>query len=154
MRVVVLAELPRTRETLLLRLLGSGGRLAEALSDLEALPAGAWERTIATPILVHFGLTARDELQTNEEDNVSAEIRAWYEDYKRQQEEERNRARDEGRAEEAARNLLTVLRVRGVAVPDVARERILAEKDPARLERWLEKAAVATSVADVLDEPS
>lgn len=57
-----------------------------------------------------------------------------------------------GRTEEAARNLLTVLRVRGIAVPDAVRERILAQKDPERLERWLEKAAVASSVAAVLDE--
>jgi hypothetical protein len=58
-----------------------------------------------------------------------------------------------GRAEEAARAVLTVLRVRGIAVPDDIRERILAQKDPERLERWLEKAAVATSVTAVLDEP-
>ena len=50
--------------------------------------------------------------------------------------------------------MLTVLRVRGIAVPDAARERILAEKDPERLERWLEKAIVAASLAEVLDEPS
>jgi len=66
----------------------------------------------------------------------------------------RDQGRDEGRAEEAARNLLTVLRVRAIAVPDATRERILAEKDPARLERWHEKAIVAASIADVLDEPS
>jgi hypothetical protein len=60
----------------------------------------------------------------------------------------------EGRAEEAARAVLTVLRVRGLVVPDSARERILAQKDPERLERWLEKAAVASSVAAVLDEPN
>ena len=60
--------------------------------------------------------------------------------------------RAEGRAEEAARALLTVLRARGLAVPEAFRERILAEKDPERLERWLEKAAVAASVAAVLDE--
>jgi hypothetical protein len=58
-----------------------------------------------------------------------------------------------GRTEEAARALLMVLRARGVAVPDAVRERILAQKDPERLERWLEKAAVASSVAEVLDEP-
>lgn len=63
-------------------------------------------------------------------------------------------ARDEGRTEEAAHALLTVLRVRGIAVPDVARERILAEKDPTRLERWTERAAIAASIAEVLDEPS
>ena len=62
--------------------------------------------------------------------------------------------RDEGRVEEAVRSLLTVLRVRGIAVPDAARERILAQKDAARLERWHERAVVATSLAEVLDEPS
>jgi hypothetical protein len=50
--------------------------------------------------------------------------------------------------------VLTVLRVCGIVVPDATRERILAEKDLARLERWLEKAAVAASVADVADDPS
>jgi hypothetical protein len=53
-----------------------------------------------------------------------------------------------------ARDVLTVLRVRGIAVPEAARERILAQNDPARLEGWLEKAAIATSVADVVDELS
>jgi hypothetical protein len=60
----------------------------------------------------------------------------------------------QGRAHEAARNLLSVLRVRGIAVPDAVRERILAQADPERLERWLEKAVVATSASEVFDEPS
>jgi hypothetical protein len=60
----------------------------------------------------------------------------------------------QGRAEARAADVLTVLRVRGVAVPDAARERILAEKDPARLERWHERAILVLSVADVIDEPS
>ena len=38
--------------------------------------------------------------------------------------------------------------------PSAARERILAQKDPARLEYWLEKAVMATALAEVLDEPS
>ena len=66
----------------------------------------------------------------------------------------RTEGRAEGRTEEAARALLTVLRVRGLAVPDTVRERILAQKDPELLERWLEKAAVASSVAAVIDEPN
>jgi predicted transposase/invertase (TIGR01784 family) len=60
----------------------------------------------------------------------------------------------EGRVEEAARAVLTVLRVRGIEVPDAARERILAQTDPARLGHWLEKAAVAASVDEVIDEPT
>ena len=60
----------------------------------------------------------------------------------------------QGRAEEATRNLLTVLQVRGIAVPDTARERILAQKDPERVERWLEKAVTAASLGEVIDDPS
>jgi hypothetical protein len=60
----------------------------------------------------------------------------------------------EGRTEEAARAVLTVLRVRGLAVSDADRERVMAQKDPERLEHWLEKAAVATSVAAIFDEPN
>jgi hypothetical protein len=66
----------------------------------------------------------------------------------------RTEGRTEGRAEEAARNLLTVLRTRGFAVSDAVREHILAQRDPERLERWLEKAVVAASVAAVIDEPN
>jgi len=62
-------------------------------------------------------------------------------------------ARKEGRAEEAAQAVLTVLRVRGVDVPDAARDRVLTEKDPERLRRWLEKATVAASFDEVMDEP-
>ena len=69
-------------------------------------------------------------------------------------EEGRDEGRDEGRTETRASDVLTVFRVRGIAVPDAARERILAQKDPSLLERWLEKAIVAASVAEVLDEPS
>ena len=62
--------------------------------------------------------------------------------------------RDEGRVEEAARAVLTALRVRGITVPEATRERILAQKNPECLERWLERAIVAASLAEVLDEPS
>ena len=67
--------------------------------------------------------------------------------------EGRAEGRDEGRTEGTARALLTVLRARGIAVPDAVREHILAQKDPERLGRWLEKAIFATSVAAVIDEP-
>ncbi|MEO7329083.1 MAG: hypothetical protein ABI193_10920 [Minicystis sp.] len=59
-----------------------------------------------------------------------------------------------GRVEEAARSVLTALRIRGIAVSATDRDRILAEKDPAQLERWLERAILAVSVAEVLAEPN
>jgi len=57
----------------------------------------------------------------------------------------------EGRQEAQVRAVLTVLQARGIAVPDDARQRILSQKDPEQLARWLENAAIATSLAEVLD---
>lgn len=57
----------------------------------------------------------------------------------------------QGRAEEAGRAVLTALRVRGIVVAAADRDRILAEKDPTRLERWLERAILATSIGEVLN---
>ena len=53
-----------------------------------------------------------------------------------------------------ASEILTVLRARGIAVTDEAWQRIQSQQDPTTLERWLEKAVVATSIEDVLDDPS
>jgi hypothetical protein len=61
-------------------------------------------------------------------------------------------ARVEGRTEARADAVLAVLRVRGIAVPAAVRKRILAEKDLQRLERWLEKAILATSIEEVIDD--
>lgn len=54
-------------------------------------------------------------------------------------------AKETGRTEGTARAVLTTLRVRGLPVSAAAHARIVAEKDPAVLERWLERAIVATS---------
>ena len=59
-----------------------------------------------------------------------------------------------GRIEMAAENVLDVLRVRGIAVPDAARKRILAQKDPKQLKRWHQKAVVVTSVDDLFKRRS
>jgi len=61
---------------------------------------------------------------------------------------------EEELARQVVRSLLIVFRARGIAVPDSVRERILAEKNLERLRRWLEKAVVAPSIAEVFDEPS
>lgn len=63
-------------------------------------------------------------------------------------------ARIEGQVERGVHDVLTVLRVRGIAVPEAVRRRIVKEKDLARLERWHERAILATSAAEVVDEPS
>jgi len=124
----------------------------------------AHERTVAEESLVELQqrLEKKRRRTHEEEEFVMGMQGTWKEARKLGRDEGRAEGRDEartegrneGRTEEAARAVLTVLRVRGIAVPDAARERILAEKDPARLERWHERAILAASVAEVIDEPS
>ena len=149
LRVVVLAELHRTRETLLLRLLGPRRLLREALADLTVLPGDAWEKTLATPLLVHFRL-GNNEHATSQEDDMSAEIRAWFEDYEKKL---RTEAITEGRREGERSLLLRQLHARFGELPEVTVARIEAA-DSADLERWGERVLGAQTLAEVIDDPS
>jgi hypothetical protein len=142
--IVVADQLPRDRSTILVRIMAAGTVLPHAIADLAALPADAHERTVAEQILVHLHhALGKKPSRTPEEEEFIVRMQSTWE-----------KAREKGRTEANARAVLAVLRVRGIAVPDTARERILAEKDPERLERWHERAIVAASVDEVLAEPS
>ncbi|MFT3772013.1 MAG: hypothetical protein QM820_41935 [Minicystis sp.] len=142
--IVVAGELPRDRSTLLVRIMAGGAALPAVLAELVTLPVDTPERAVASTEVLELrrALGSKSDRTVEEEafivgtQNILDEIRS------------------EGAAIARARAVLTVLRVRGIAVPEAARERIQNEKDPDRLERWLEKAAVAASVTEVLDEPS
>jgi hypothetical protein len=146
--LIVASELPRDRTTLLVRLMAAGPLLAQAVKEVAALPPDAYERVVAEPILLDFQhmLGQKPSRTTDEQEFIMAMHKTW--------EEGRAEARTEGRTEKGVHDVLTVLRVRGITVPDAARQRILAEKDLAQLERWLEKAAVASSIGEVIDYPS
>ncbi|HWU85739.1 MAG TPA: hypothetical protein VN253_00585, partial [Kofleriaceae bacterium] len=141
---VMASELPRERSTLLVRLMAAGPLLPHAIAELSALPADAPERIVAEPVLLRLqhALGMKPNPTSEEQEFIEVMYNTW------------ENARERGRAEARAGDVLTVLRARGIAVPDVERERILAERDPDRLERWLERASVAGSLAAVLDEPS
>lgn len=85
LRVVVVRELPRTRETLMLRLMGRGRVLLRAVAEVEALPPGAWEREIALPALVELQLAlgARGGLQSAEERGLMMRRLERYEELKK-----------------------------------------------------------------------
>jgi predicted transposase YdaD len=57
-----------------------------------------------------------------------------------------------GRAEGRAEAVLALLSVRGVRVDREARQRILSCTDLATLSRWLERAARATHISEVLED--
>jgi hypothetical protein len=114
------------------------------MADLAALEAGAYERTVTEQILVDLKHVHETKPSpTPEEEEFVVNMQGTWTD-----------ARRIGRTEEAAHAVLTVLRVRGLVVPDAVRERILAEKDPTQLERWHERAILAASVGEVFDEAS
>src|SRR5262249_36310691 len=142
-RLVVVSELPVERETLLLRLLGADRVLKQAIAELKALQEEAPERIPALPILLRLRLEIpADPAKRPSDDeeflmNTQDIVEAW---------------RREAIQEARAYDVLTVLRVRGIAVSAAARKRILAEPDLRRLERWHEKAIVATTLGEVLDD--
>ncbi|MEO5728605.1 MAG: hypothetical protein ABI134_12350 [Byssovorax sp.] len=146
--IVVADQLPRDRSTLLVRIMAGGRSLPGAVADLAELPEGAHERAVAEQILLHLRhvIGEKPGRSPEEEEFIVSMQGTW--------KEARIEGRTEGVAFARTRDVLTVLRARGITVPDAARERILVEKDPERLERWLEKAAVAASVIEVIDEPS
>ena len=142
--IVVASDLPRERSTLLVRLMAAGPLLPAALEDLAVLPKDSHERAVAEQILLQLQhALAKNQNRTPEEEEFIVTMQSTWE-----------QAREIGRNQEAVRAVLAVLRVRGIAVPDTTRARILSEEDLERLERWLERAALAASIAEVIDEPS
>jgi hypothetical protein len=88
LHVVVLRDLPETRDTLLLRLLGAGVTFARAAMELGALPEDAWERQVAIPLLFAYRivLPAGVDLYGLDEDAMeyTDKLEQIYADWERQ----------------------------------------------------------------------
>ena len=63
--------------------------------------------------------------------------------------EGRQQGKAEGRQQGKAEAVLQVLAARGIDVPEAIRQRVLACTDPAVLDGWIRRAAVATTAAEV-----
>jgi hypothetical protein len=148
--LIAARELPRDRTTLLVRLMAAGPLLASAVPEVARLPADAPERALAEPILLQFErMLGQQAARTSDEQEFLMAMQHTWEDART---EARAEGRTEGSTAAHAKDVLTVLRARRIAVPDAARQRIQAERDLARLERWLERASVASSIAEVIGE--
>jgi hypothetical protein len=82
--ILVIAELPRVRSTLLLRLLGSARVRRMARQDLASLPEDAWERQVALPWLIRLSFEVPAEMVAGlpgEERELIMETREWYEQF-------------------------------------------------------------------------
>ncbi|MCA9643874.1 MAG: hypothetical protein KC492_24440 [Myxococcales bacterium] len=142
LHVVVLSELPLTRDTILLRLLGPPRVRLAAIRELLALPDDAWEKKVALPWLgrLRFEVPPDPASQSNEEREFIMETQAWFEQYQQQlRSEGRREGRDEGRREgrDAGRDegrllALTRLYARRLGRPLADAERVVLAE---RLER-------------------
>jgi hypothetical protein len=136
--IIVASKLPRDRSTLLVRLMAAGSRLDSMMGELRALSPDARERVVAEPILLRLqhALDQQPSLSSKQQEMKMALYKSF----------------EEIRAESSAKALLIMLQGRGISVPDAARERILAERNPEQLTRWLERAGVVTSIDDLLGD--
>ena len=146
LRLVILRELPRTRETLLLRLLAPAPALQEALLELADLPDDAWERRVVVPHLIAWRLMMEQDLQrlTNEEKGLMFSMEELYAQWKRQVEEQ-------GRRDGQRLTLLKLLGVRFGVLSDVVVARVQAATAE-QLDRWTERVVTAGTLGEVLEE--
>jgi hypothetical protein len=140
MFLVSLRDLPATRDTLPLRLLGTGPTFWLAFKELDALPHHAWEQQALMPLLLAFRI---EITQNSEEDEMSyAEIQAIYDKWDR---EVRQRSREQG----VRAALVALYETRFGALPDSLRAVLEATEDEHTLLAWvpLFTAAPAADIA-------
>jgi hypothetical protein len=63
----------------------------------------------------------------------------------------RSEGKAEGKAEEAAKAVLTMLRARKICVPDEVKQRVVDCADLDQLERWLERATTVNTAGELFD---
>jgi hypothetical protein len=172
-RLVVVSELPVTRDTLRMRLLGAGAVLKQAMAELMALPADAPERRSVLPLLLKFRLDVpTDPAQQTSDDkeflmDTQDAVETWrreaiQEGVKQGLEEGVKQGLEEGvkqGLEEGVKQgleqgerklLLRMLRRRFGAEVDGETERRVAMAPAEQIEVWAERVLSATTLAEVL----
>jgi hypothetical protein len=164
-RLVVVSELPVTRDTLLVRLLGAGAVLKQAIAELQALPAQAPERRLALPILLELRLAVPSDpaQQTSDDQEFLMSTYPLAEAWRRaaieegvQQGLERGvqqgleRGVQQGVEQGERQLLLRQLRRRFGAEVDGAVEGRVATAGVEQIELWADRVLSAATLAEVL----
>ena len=137
--LIVVAELPETRDTLLLRLMGAGPVLARAIADLKRLQPTEPEPTLALPVLLRLRLEIpADPMNRSQEDEEFAVTTQDIVDTYLEQ------TRQQGRERGLAEAVLRLYEKRFGAPPPEIVAIIQSTHDPDQLLAWM----------DVVDEGS
>jgi len=146
--VVVVHELPKTRATLWLRLLGRGKVQARAVREPEQVGQREPLRDATMQLLVTWlqGLPPVAQ-QTDEDRELRMNLKRVYERWERKPQD---RGRREGKAEGKAEAVLAVLEGRGLAVTAAQRKQVLACTGDKQLDAWLRAAGTMPSAKELV----
>jgi hypothetical protein len=144
-RLVVVNELPVTRDTLLARLLGAGSVLKQAIAELQELQAEAPERALALPILLRLRLTVPSDpsKQTTDDREFLMDTQDIVETWRREAIQEGVK---QGVKQGVAHSLIEVYEARFGAMPEDLRAVMEDVDDEPTLVGWLR--LVGTGSAD------
>jgi hypothetical protein len=144
-RLVVVSELPVTRDTLLVRLFGAGSTLKQAIAELQALPAEAAERRLALPVLLRLRLTVPTDptQRTNDDQEFLMNTQDIVENWRRE-------AIQEGLEQGERKVLLRQLRRRFGAEVGGEIERRVAAASVEQVEVWTERVLSAVTLTELL----
>jgi hypothetical protein len=151
-QLVVVSELPVARDTLLLRLLGAGAVLKQAIAELEALPAEAPERTLALPILLRLRLAVPSDAakQTSDDQEFLMSTQDIVEIWRQEAIQEGVRQGVKEGLEQGERKLLLrQLRRRFGKQVDGEIERRLEGASAEQIEVWAERVLSARTLAEL-----
>lgn len=149
LHVVALRLTPRTRSTLLLRLMGAGTILNEAIDEFVRLPKHAWEVRIAGHPLVAWGKKIPQHSLSKEEREVRMRLQPFYDQWERKVLE---KGKKEGAAEMGTTMVLSILEARGIRVTKAVRERVLACTDAAELKELGRRAVVVKKASELFED--
>ncbi len=157
--IVVISELPKTLETLALRLLGNGCTRLEALGEIGAMPTDDKERPLLLALLgwieYVIGENRKVAERLRKEPEFMAATREGFEQWMKKKQQLAaakvvREARSEGKAEGKAESLLRILTARHIAVSKKLREQIVKCSDEKKLDRWIERSVTAGSADELL----
>jgi hypothetical protein len=160
-RLVVVSELPATRDTLLVRLLGAGSVLKQAITELQSLPADEPERRLALPALLRLRLAVpTDPAQQTKEDqeflmDTQDVVEAWLQEaiqkgVKQGVEQGVKQGLQQGIQQGERKLLLLQLRQRFGAEVDADIEHRIAMAPAEQIELWGARLLSAGTLAELL----
>jgi len=160
-RLVVVNELPVARDTLLLRLLGAGSVLTQAIGELQALPADAPERTLALPVLLGLRLAVPTDpaMQTSHDQEFLMNTQDIVETWRREAVQEGVKQGVKQGVEQGVKQgvergerklLLRLLRRRFGAQVDGETERRLEAASTEQIEVWAERVLSVATLPELL----